>query len=148
VKLAYDGFYLPYGSDFKLQNARPAPYCLYSQTRTNPPGALPPTGNCLGFSANNWMTFQVHVKIGQRVNDEWANSFVKLWIASEGQPSQLAIDWGPYNLSAGQPAVDQKFGKIWLTPFMTGKDETQIHPTAYTWFDELIISRQKIADPL
>ena len=42
---------------------------------------------------------------------------------------------------------DQRYGKIWLLPYNTGKDPAQVHPTAYTWYDELIISRNKIADP-
>jgi hypothetical protein len=42
---------------------------------------------------------------------------------------------------------DQKFGKIWLLPYHTNKSPAQVHPTAFTWYDELIISRTKIADP-
>ena len=44
-------------------------------------------------------------------------------------------------------AEDLKFGKIWLLPYDTGKDPSQSHPTAFTWYDELIISRTQIADP-
>jgi hypothetical protein len=93
------------------------------------------------------MTFQVRIKTGPRVNDEWVNSSVTLWIAREGQPSQLAINWGPYNLSAGSAAENLKFGKIFLLPYNTRKDPAQSHPTAFTWYDELIISRTQIADP-
>jgi hypothetical protein len=93
------------------------------------------------------MTFQIKIKTGPRVNDEFASSFVELWIAREGQPSQMVINWGPYYLSAGSPAEDQKYGKVWLLPYQTAKDPTQVHPTAFTWYDELIISRNRIADP-
>ena len=93
------------------------------------------------------MTFQVRIKTGPRVDDEWVNSFVTLWIAREGQPSQPAINWGPYNLTAGSAAENLKFGKIWLLPYNTGKSSAQIHPTGFTWYDELIISRTQIADP-
>jgi hypothetical protein len=93
------------------------------------------------------MTFQVRIKTGPRVNDEWVNSIVNLWIAREGQPSQLAMNWGPYNLTAGSPTDNWKFGKVWLLPYDTGKDPSQTHPTAFTWYDELIISRTQIADP-
>jgi len=44
-------------------------------------------------------------------------------------------------------ADNWKFGKIWLLPYDTGKDPSQSHPTAFTWYDELIISRTQIADP-
>jgi hypothetical protein len=93
------------------------------------------------------MTFQVRIKTGPRVNDEWTNSFVTLWIAREGQPSQMAINWGPYNLTAGSASENLKFGKIFLLPYDTGKDPSQTHPTGFTWYDELIISRTQIADP-
>ena len=44
---AYDGFYEPYGAyDFKLQNARPSPFCLYSQKDTS---YFPPQGNACGL---------------------------------------------------------------------------------------------------
>ena len=141
----YDPFQEPFGSfDFKLQNARPAPYCLYSQSGSN---RFPPNGNCFGYFPDEWMTFQVHIKTGPRVNDEFTNSFVQLWIARDGQPSELAFNWGPYNLSAGSALENQRFGKIWLLPYNTGKSSAQSHPTAYTWYDELIISTSKIADP-
>jgi hypothetical protein len=144
----YDGFYERYGTyDFKLQNARPSPYCLYSQGQTNPKTYFPPAGNCFGYFANEWMTFQVHIKTGPRVNDEFTNSFVQLWIARENQPSELVINWGPYNLSAGPSSDNQQFGKVWLLPYNTGKDPNQSYPTAYTWYDELIISTSKIPDP-
>ena len=68
-----------------------------------------------------------------------------------GRPRRTAIGTdhpvGAYKLSAGSPSSGQRFGKIWLLPYHTGKNPTQVHPTAYTWYDELIISRNKIADP-
>src|SRR5437773_9459090 len=118
--------------------------CLYDNQGKSP---LPPTGNCFGYFPNEWMTFQVHVKMGPRVNDEFTNSFVQLWIAREGQPSTLVIDWGPYNLSAGSASANQKYGKVWLLPYNTGKDPSVSYPVAYTWYDELIVSTQHIADP-
>ncbi|MGE5522225.1 MAG: hypothetical protein ACM3SS_00810 [Rhodospirillaceae bacterium] len=145
----YDGFYQSIvgfaGADFRLQNARRSPYCLYSQARTA--SFFPPDGNCFGYVADEWMTFQLRIKTGPRVKDEFANSYVTLWIARENSPSELVIDWGPYNLTAGDPADRQMFGKIWLTPYHTGKSAAQAHPTAYTWYDELIVSRARIPDP-
>jgi hypothetical protein len=143
---AYDGFYESFGSyDFKLQNGRPAPYCLYSQSST---GYLPPNGNCFGYYANEWMTFQIHVKLGPRVNDEFQGSTIEMWIAREGKPSELVVKWGPYNVSAGSAAEDQRYGKIWLLPYNTNRNSSTSFPVAYTWYDDLIVSRTKIADPL
>jgi hypothetical protein len=141
----YDAFEEPFDAfDFKLQNARPDPYCLYSQSET---GYLPPQGNCFGYSADEWMTFQVEVSTGPREGDEFVDSQVRLWIATQGQPSELVLDWGPYNLTAGDPAQNLRFGKVWLLPYNTGKSEAQDHPVAYTWYDELIVSTERIADP-
>jgi hypothetical protein len=141
----YSPFEAPFGSyDYKLQNARPAPYCLYSQGSSS---YFPATGNCFGYFPNEWMTFQVRIKTGPRVNDEFTNSFIELWIAREGQAAEPVFNWGPYNLSAGSSAENQRFGKVWLLPYNTGKSASQSHPTAYTWYDDLIISRNRIADP-
>jgi len=140
----YDGFYEPFGAyDFKLQNGRAAPFCLYSQKSTS---FHPPVGNCFGYVANEWMTFQMRVQVGARVGDEFKNSFVTLWGAREGKASELLIQWGPYHLTAGKSG-NQRFGKVWLLPYNTGKSAAQAHPTAYTWYDELVISRSRIADP-
>lgn len=142
----YDAFNEPFGAyDFKLQNARPSPYCLYSQSSS---GYFPPNGNCFGYVANEWMTFQMHVKLGARVGDEFVGSYVTLWGARQGQPSQMLIQWGPYNLTAGPVGANERFGKVWLLPYNTGKNPSVTYPTAYTWYDELIVSRNKIADPV
>jgi hypothetical protein len=141
----YDPFEERIGTtDFKLQNARPYPYCLYSQKNSS---YFAPTGNCFGYSPNEWMTFQVRIKTGPRVNDEFTNSYVSMWVAREERASEPVFEWGPYNLTAGNPTDNEKFGKIWLLPYNTGKDATVYNPTAYTWYDELIISRNRIADP-
>jgi hypothetical protein len=146
----YDGFYEAIRGaggapvDFKLQNARPAAGCLYSQ-KQNP--SFPVNANCFRYYPDEWMTFQLRIKTGPRVKDEFTNSFVTLWMARENKPSELVIEWGPYNLTAGNPAENQRFGKVWLLPYNTGKDPTEAHPVAYTWYDELIISRSRIADP-
>ncbi len=142
----YDPFEEAFQSfDFKLQNARPSPYCLYSQEPNN---YLPPVGNCFGYAANEWMTFQVRLKIGPRVGDEFVASHVDLWVAREGKASESVISWGPYALSAGNADENLQFGKVWLLPYNTGRDDSKSYPEANTWYDELIISTQRIADPI
>ena len=141
----YDPFEKAIPGDFELQPGRPAPGCLYSQGATN--SYFPPKGNCFGYFPNEWMTFQIRIKTGPRVNDEFSNSFVTLWIGREGKASEEVITWGPYNLTAGPPGDNQRFGKITLLPYNTQRDPSATNPVAYTWYDELIISRSKIADP-
>src|SRR5262249_25826237 len=74
------GHFVPFqekygASDFKYQNAMPAPYCLLSQGQTS---WFPPTGNCFGYFPNEWMTFQVHVQVGPYVNGQFINSQIDL----------------------------------------------------------------------
>lgn len=145
----YDPFQEPLPhADFSLQNARPTPYCLYSQGNTDPVSYFPPVGNCFGYFPSEWMTFQIGIRTGPRVNDEFVDSYVTLWIARENESSELAFEWGPYNLSAGTATDGQKFGKVWLLPYHTKKDSTQAHPVGYVWYDELIISTGRIPDPI
>jgi hypothetical protein len=139
----YDAFQGGFGSsDYTSQNARPSPYCLYSQTVKGQ--QFPPTGNCFGYFPHEWMTFQIRIKTGPRVGNEFTNSYVDFWMARDGKPSEPVISWGPYNLSAGSATENQRYGKIWLLPY----SGSAIFPTAATvWYDDLIISRSKIADP-
>jgi hypothetical protein len=149
---AYAAFEEPYGPyDFKLQNGT-APYCLYSQQASGTGTTAGP--NCFAWVSNEWMTFQMGITLGahDNVKNEFVNSRVRLWGAREGQPSQLLIDWKPgingyFPLTAGLLADNEKFGKIYLLPYMTNLDPTQVHGLAQTWYDELIISTQRIADP-
>jgi hypothetical protein len=137
------------GTDFKLQNARPSPFCLYSQGNTNPVTFFSP-GTCFGYFPNEWMSFQVKIKTGPRLTtgamDEWVNSQITVWVGREGQASQLVMD-RTWNLSAGAPSANLQFGKIWLLPYHTNKDPTQVTPVGATWYDDLVISRSIIADP-
>jgi len=130
--------------DFKLQNARPSPYCLYTKHGAD---MFPPNGNCLGYFPDEWMTFEVKIQTGPRVGNEWYPSFYTLWVGREGQPLEKVIEFGPYYLTAGDPAEDQKFGKVWLLPYMTNKPDDVDHPTAMTWYDDLVISTNMIPGP-
>lgn len=140
------GFEEGFGQDVKLQNARPAPYCLYSQVHTS---YFPPVGNCFGYAPNEWMTFQVRLKIGPRLGNKFTGSTVQIWAARDGRPSQLIHDWPSFDLHAGEATTNPKerFGQVWLTAYMTGKDPVFVAPQASIWYDELIVSRSRIADP-
>ena len=120
--------------------------CLY------PNYASPP---CVKFQPNEWMTFQIRVKVGHW--NTW-DSTIQMWVAREGQPSTLVIDCSS---TAANPCVNGtdnaarggwylfnsnsafKLGKVWLLPYHTKKDPSQVTPVAYTWYDNLIISRNR-----
>jgi hypothetical protein len=123
--------------DWKLQNAVLG--CLYT-SKTVPP--------CVGYKPNQWMTFQMHVKIGTWYKNDrnyHRDSLVELWVAEEGRPSRLVISETGYDLANQNPAA--RYGKVWLLPYNTGKDPNVAYPETYTWYDELIVSRTRISDP-
>lgn len=158
---SYEPLVEPFGSyDFLLQNAirTPPDVCGYSD---------PDSPACVGFESSEWMTFQVHVIIGtpyQNTGEYEHDSTIQLWVAREGQPSQLVIDYSPqdpacqaqqtsqpacqtgYDLYNDQP-LTRHYGQVWLTPYHTTKSDAQAHADAYTWYDELIISTSRIPDP-
>jgi hypothetical protein len=134
------------GAGFSRQNVVFCPYPGF----TEPP--------CVPWVANEWMTVKQHIKIG--TYNTWSST-VQMWLAREGQPSVLIID-----CSAGQPIkcndgthpdasngwyfensdpTNYKFGKVWLHPYQT--NQLAALGTGTVWYDELIISKQDIADP-
>jgi hypothetical protein len=130
------------GGDYGLQNAAG---CLYSK---------PTAPQCFRWAADEWLTFELRIKTGPRVNGEFQNSEVQLWGAREGKAPVLLINWRPgvggyFPLTAndGNTGEQQNFGKVWLLPYMTARNETITSPLMQTWYDELIISRQPIKFP-
>ena len=127
--------------NYALQNAVGCPYGRIS---------FPP---CVGYKANQWMTFQVEIRVGTWYKNDGkhrGDSTVRLWVAEEGKPSKLVIDYNPkigpgYDIANTNPPA--KYGKLWLLLYNTHKDPAQEHPVGYSWYDELIISRSRIPDP-
>jgi len=104
-------------------------------------------GWSVAYKPDQWMTFQLIVKIGTWYKNDRKyhnDSLVELWVASEGESSRRVIRH-KYDLANNNPLA--KYGKVWLLPYLTGKDPSQVHPDAVTWYDDLIISRALIADP-
>lgn len=123
---------------YKVQNAIPSPYCFTQQ-------AVDP---CMAYEADEWMTFQMHVQIG---NWNQPNSRIEYWVSRDGGAEVKIIDMQNFNLcpdSGGSCATEnQRYGQVWLLPYHTNKDATQVHPQGDVWYDELIISTNKIANP-
>ena len=99
--------------------------------------------NCYMYTANEWLTFYYKVQIGT-----WGRpaSSIEAWVAREGQPFKKWISLSGFTLNNSTPGQDYNY--LTLLPYMTGKDASVDHPTAYTWYDELIVSTQPIAPPL
>ncbi|NNF17719.1 MAG: hypothetical protein HKN70_13325 [Gammaproteobacteria bacterium] len=100
------------------------------------------------FVAEQWMTFQLHVKIGTWYKNDRRyhhDSLIELWVARENEPSRKILS---QNYDLANNNVNAAYGKVWLLPYLGGKDASQEHPDAFTWYDDLIISRTAIADPV
>lgn len=131
--------YWPKGAPNILLQHVAAPYCYYPKD---------PTAGCFRFVADEWMTFKMQVRVvgfGAVLGNR-----VRVWAAREGQPSVQIFDSfnsHPKGFPIRRSGPLSKYGKVWLTPYMTNKDSTEAHETQYTWYDDLIISREDIADP-
>lgn len=121
-------------------------------------------------SPNQWYTFKLYVKMGH------FNTFdneVKFWMGTEGQPLEQLVNCSaaeplkcgfefgncdssgcanngiPFNLvdsNTGQNITGPyQVGKFYLLPYMTNLNH--VVNDANVWYDELIISKQDIADP-
>jgi hypothetical protein len=110
----------------------------YNCHRQNPNGH-----DCAFYKANQWMTFYYEIKIGT-----WGkpDSGIKAWVGYEGEPLKQFVNGVNYQLDFNAGPSDV-FNAVTFTPYNTGKSPLQDHPTAYTWYDELIVSRQPIPAP-
>jgi hypothetical protein len=114
---------------------------------------------CFVFRPNEWHTIKYHIHVNAW--NTWTNT-IQIWAAHEGEPLQLLINCAPgLNCSDNNNATVQgfflynsdtglyKLGKVWLDPYVTRQGVDAPGPLAETtvWYDELIISKQDIADP-
>lgn len=122
-------------SDFLLEQGDSASsgYNCHYQNRSN----------CAFYKPNEWMTFYYEVKIG---NWGQSNSSVKAWVGYEGQPLKQFVNGVNYKLNSNSGPSDV-FDSISLLPYNTGKSQGKEYPATYTWYDELIVSRNPIPPP-
>jgi hypothetical protein len=133
------------GAQVRMQHQGP-PYCYYPDD---------PDRGCRPYVPDEWMTFQLGVAIGA-----WntPSSRLRFWLAREGQPSELILDsalshpegfvlyMNPGAGTGTNPGA--RYGKVWLMAYITDRDPAIAYPPGSTWFDELIVSRAQIPDPL
>lgn len=99
--------------------------------------------DCAMYRPNEWMTFYYEVHIGKW---DQPSSTIKAWVAYEGQPLRQFINLSNFVISNDSPGT-KAFRQIDLLPYQTDKDSGANHPTAYTWYDDLIISTDPIPAP-
>jgi hypothetical protein len=130
------GFYQTIGSSIFIEQGDTATTgynCLYG-----------PFTNCFTYPSNTWVTFYYQINIGT-----WGvpNSSVKAWVALPGQPYVEWINFSGLSLNIDSPIINA-YNYMSLFPYMTGRDSTvSAGPTAYTWYDEVIVSTQPVAAP-
>jgi len=142
---AYNPFEESFGAyDFKLEtDGRHRTACTHRVRRLT----LRRSATVLAIVANEWLTFQVGIKLGPRVGGRVQEQLRNAVDCARRQGLGAGDELGTYNLTAGSVGTAQKYGKVWLLPYNTSKSSSVTNPIAYTWYDELIISRNKIADP-
>lgn len=103
-------------------------------------------GGCSEMVADQWVTYQVENSISAEPYIDGSGRprhvlRTRVWMQADGQPAELVMD-----AVKGMANATYGWGRLWLTPYQTGKDETQVHPDTYTLVDEIIISEQRIPD--
>ena len=120
----------------------PSPTTGYECHNYDPKPGPPYTGHCFYFEADVWYTLYWKIHVG-----DWSkpNSSVEGYIGpSDGQLKKFinALKW---TLNSNNPP-DNGFDAITLTQFMTNA-KLVTHPTAYVWYDDLIVSPEPIPPP-
>ena len=123
-------FYVDLGNgDFLLQQADYP--CHYQNMNST---------DCSFYRSNEWMTFYYEFEIGA-----WGTptSNIRAYVAYEGEPLLQYIDFQNYTLNF-QDGPSDSYNRVQITPYNTSKDSSQSHATAFTWYDELVVSTQPI----
>jgi len=100
------------------------------------------TKDCFFYPANQWVTFYYQVSIGH-----WGkpDSSINAWVGLDGKPLKQWIKMPNFVLRNDHPGQD--YDCVTLLTYMTNKDPGRDLPTAYTWYDDLIVSTEPIAPP-
>ena len=98
--------------------------------------------DCFLYVANQWVTFYYKISVGH-----WGkpDSSISAWVGLDGKPMRQWVKMADFILKNDHPGRD--YDCLTLLTYMTNKDASLDHPTAYAWYDELIVSTQSIAPP-
>lgn len=116
---------------------------LYEKGDYNCHRSSPNSSSCGYYHPNEWMTFYYEVKLGRWGEPE---SSIRAWVAYEGKEYKQFINAINYRLDFDSTPSDA-FDAVTLTPYNTNKPADKANPTAYVWYDELIVSYRPIAAP-
>lgn len=127
------------GSDFDLQpgmdgtSSDPGDYCSYQSSGSGFP-------QCFKYRADQWATITQQLTLGTISGGVFQNSNVKLWWSWQGEAAVKVFDVDWDLVASGS----EEYGTIWLLPYHTGKDETEVHNETYTWYANVIVATSPI----
>jgi hypothetical protein len=98
--------------------------------------------DCFLYPANQWVTFYYEISIGPWGKPE---SSINAWAGLDGKPLRQWVKMQNFVLKNDHPGHD--YDCLTLLTYMTNKDPARELPTAYAWYDELIVSTKPIAPP-
>jgi len=98
---------------------------------------------CMKYRPDEWITFYFEMKLGAFGSP---STHIKAWMGYEGESLKQIVDFPDFRLDYDSSS-SERLQRIQITPYHTGKDASQSHPTAQTWYDELIVSTQPIPAP-
>jgi len=132
----YPSFEESYAGDYKLQNAIPSPYCLYSTKNSGLP-------NCYRFTPDVWMCLYMRIKVatyGGSTGNEW-----DLWAWKPGETGYTHLQsFRNYGVgSVGQ--YTNGFNGLHLLPYTTGRTSSSVD--SHVLYDQVIVSLQPVACP-
>jgi len=98
--------------------------------------------SCFTYPADTWVTFYYKVALGT-----WGTptSTIQAWVSVGGGPYAEWVNMTNHTLYADASGT---YDMVTLLTYMTNRNASvSAGPTAYTWYDELIVSGQPIAAP-
>jgi len=107
-------------------------------------GRATSTTTCWLYEGDEWMTVQVHIKVGAAGWNK-PGSVVELWMAHEGQPAQLVVNAADAALvNDGTGQASGQYGKIQLSAYNIGMTGSLVNTAV--WFDDLLAATRRIPD--
>jgi len=137
-----DVFQVPTGSSDFLNEQGDTPtsgYNCHYQKANNT------STSCFTYPPNTWVTFYYKVSIGT-----WgqANSSIQAWVSVGAGPYVEWINMPNHTLNEDSGSAGKDYNMVTLLTYMTNRNPAvSAGPTAFTWYDEMIVSTQPIAAP-
>lgn len=126
--------------DYGLQNHIG---CFYRNPDTASNYTEPP---CRKFRPGQWRVYQIHVIVATSGN----NGIVEMYLDDEPTPTirvtnadQSAATGAPYSENTVWTSGNG-YGKLTFSLFSTNKNQSQVHPEAYMWLDNVVVSHTRV----